>query len=36
MPDSATPQEQLPAAGINAKAIEAAVRALLGTGQEVR
>jgi len=33
MPGSATPAEQLHAAGIDAKAIEAAVRALVDAGQ---
>lgn len=33
MPGSATPEEQLHAAGIDAKAIEAAVRALLDPGE---
>ena len=33
MPGSATPEEQLHAAGIDAKAIEAAVRALAGISQ---
>jgi transketolase len=35
MPGSATPQEQLHAAGIDAKAIEAAVHALLGSTQGI-
>jgi transketolase len=36
IPGSASPEEQLHAAGIDAKAIEAAVRALLDTGDVVR
>jgi transketolase len=35
MPGSATPEEQLHAAGIDAKAIEAAVRALLDPGEMI-